>query len=306
MWLVPVLCLAVLAAAGAWVLDDPSRWIRAGGPLVSASPGETGESSEGDVSPNPNVADDTHAASPAAEASTTTTMCDSPATRPKGAATLPDVVARIEAGGAHAAVAYIDGDRVVRLGSLGITAAWSTSKVPLAFAVVQKGLQSAQAVNLKAALRSSDNTAAAALWHALGTDGTAAETVSSVLRQAGDTTTKVPSIQTYAPYSVFGQTMWSVEAQARFMEEAPCLVGAGVVLAEMAQVDSSQRWGIGRLPGAVFKGGWGPPKSGGYEARQLGWYQVDGGKTYVAMSVRASSFSAATNDLDMLSAGLRG
>jgi len=303
---VPVVCVALLAAAGAWELHDPARWRGIGSASVSTSTVEATMTDEADASSHPDVDADTHTASPAGKPITTAKACEGSAAPPAGASALPAVVARIEASGPRVAVAYINGDQVVSLGSLGVTAAWSTSKVPLAFAVVQEGLQSAQSTNLTAALRSSDNAAAAALWHALGTNAAAAEKVTAVLRQAGDSTTKVPSTQTYAPYSVFGQTLWSVEAQARFMKEAPCLVGAAAVLPEMAQVDPSQRWGMGLLTGAVFKGGWGPPKSGGYEARQLGWYEVGGAKAYVAMSVRASSFSAATNALDLLSAGLRG
>jgi hypothetical protein len=303
---VPVACVALLAAAGAWELHDPTRWRETGSASVSTPTVESTVTDEADGSRTPDVDAETHAASPAERSSANAEPCEGSAARPAGAAALPAVVARIEASGPLVAVAYINGEEVVSLGSLGVTAAWSTSKVPLAFAVVQAGLQAAQSANLKAALRSSDNASAAALWHALGTNAVAAQKVTVVLRQAGDTTTKVPSTATYAPYSVFGQTMWSVEAQARFMKEAPCLVGAAAVLSEMAQVDPSQRWGMGRLTGAVFKGGWGPPKSGGYEARQLGWYEVGGAKAYVAMSVRASSFSAATNALDLLIAGLRG
>ena len=130
--------------------------------------------------------------------------------------------------------------------------------------------------------------------------------MNGVLRQTGDLTTQVPNTQTYAPYSVFGQTLWPVESQVQFMKQAPCLVGANAVLPEMANVDPSQRWGLGRLPGAVFKGGWGPPMSGGYEARQLGWYEAEGKRVYVAMAARAPTFGAATNALDRLAAALRG
>ncbi len=230
--------------------------------------------------------------------------CEVPGVVPPGAAGLAAAVAAVEAGGTKVALAYVSPDGIVKLGSSGTTAAWSTSKVPLAVAVVRAGGAQSQASAIRNALRASDNDAAAQLWRFLGTDDQAAAKVTAVLRDAGDATTTVPNRQTYAPYSVFGQTMWPVEAQAAFVRRLPCLAGSSQVVAEMSQVVSSQRWGLGRLPGAVFKGGWGPGRSGGYEVRQLGWYDSSAGRVFVAVSVRAGSFDSGTAALDRLAAAL--
>ncbi len=270
-----------------------------------AGPGATGQG-RGDNTSTAVTTPTASSSRPGSAAATANPMgCGESATAPVGKDGLADAVMRVEESGVRVAVAYVaDGD-VVHLGTLGRTAAWSTSKVPLAIAVVQSGLGSEQASNLSAALRLSDNDAAAALWRALGSDATASQKVTAVLRQAGDTTTTVPLTQTYAPYSIVGQTTWSVDAQARFLLAATCLEGGVNVLSELSAVDASQRWGIGGLPGAVFKGGWGPPKGGGFEVRQLGWYESPGGRVYVALAAQASTFTVATNALDTLALAMQ-
>lgn len=195
---------------------------------------------------------------------------------------------------------------IVQAGGLANQAAWSTSKVPLSVAVVQSGQGDAYAGSISAALQVSDNAAAAALWQALGPDdATRAQAVTGVLRQAGDGATQVPSTQLYPPYSVFGQTQWSTAAQVGFMQQLPCLAGSGPAINAMSQISSAHAWGLGRLPGAVFKGGWGPEPSGGYLVRQLGWYTTDdGSRVMIALAVQAGSFEAGIGVLDAMAAQL--
>ncbi len=321
----------VLAVAGGtvWFVTRTSPVAAAGTPLTTpqSGPTPTTSTSAAEPSPTPTAVESSTAptstaptstapsTSPAPGPATASTPpkptssapaanCEVPGVVPPGATGLAAAVAAVEAGGTKVALAYVSPDGIVKLGSLGTTAAWSTSKVPLAVAVVRAGGAQSQASAIRNALRASDNDAAAQLWRFLGTDDQAAAKVTAVLRDAGDATTTVPNRQTYAPYSVFGQTMWPVEAQAAFMRRLPCLAGSSQAVAEMAQVVSSQRWGLGRLPGAVFKGGWGPGRSGGYEVRQLGWYDSSAGRVFVAVSVRAGSFDAGTAALDRLAAAL--
>lgn len=181
-------------------------------------------------------------------------------------------------------------------------AAWSTSKVPLALAVIQAGNQSKQLSNIQAALQLSDNSAAAALWTSLGTSNSErARAVTAILRKAGDNKTTVPTSQTYAPYSIFGQTKWSTSDQVAFAMKLPCMEGSGPVISAMGKVDQSQQWGMGRLPQATFKGGWGPTRQGGYLVRQFGWFtNTQGQRVAFAMAVQAGSFDGGITVLNAL------
>ena len=168
-------------------------------------------------------------------------------------------------GPAGLAVAPVGGaEQVVAAGSWQAGVAWSTIKIPLAVADPQALEMSTSAVTV------SDNQAAESLWATLGGGDEAASAVETVLAEGGDTVSDVPSVHTRAGYSVFGQTRWSLVDQARFMSTMPCLDGAGRVVDLMGQITPGQQWGIGRIPGARFKGGWGPGETGGYLVRQFG------------------------------------
>lgn len=197
-------------------------------------------------------------------------------------------------------------ERIETAGSAQAWTAWSTSKVPLAVAVSQAGKAGDLAGSLSAALRQSDNGAAEKLWQSLGTSNTArAQAVTQILRQAGDNSTTVPSTRERLAYTVFGQTQWSTASQVGFMMKLPCLAGAGPVVSNLGQVSSDQRWGMGRLPGATFKGGWGPGTKGGYLVRQLGWYRDSTGKRVpLAIAAQAGSFDGGISALNQLIAAL--
>jgi hypothetical protein len=65
-------------------------------------------------------------------------------------------------------------------------------------------------------------------------------------------------------YTAFGQTDWSLNNQAMFLAAAACDPRDRPVMDLMGQVTGDQRWGLGALPDAKIKGGWGPAPSGRY------------------------------------------
>ncbi|MCU9987628.1 hypothetical protein [Mobiluncus curtisii] len=210
--------------------------------------------------------------------------------------------------GATISVAWFDptSSKIETAGSAQAWVAWSTSKVPVSVAVSQAGKAGAMAGSMSAALRHSDNGAAEALWKSLGTnDAARAQATTQVLRQTGDNSTTVPSTRLRSGFTVFGQTPWTTASQVGFMMKLPCLAGSGPVVSNMGQVSGDQRWGMGRLPGATFKGGWGPGVSGGYLVRQMGWYQNSEGKRVpLAIAAQAGSFEGGIGVLNKLVAAV--
>ncbi|GAA1906938.1 hypothetical protein [Williamsia serinedens] len=172
------------------------------------------------------------------------------------------------------------------LPATGTDVAWSTIKVPLALAVARDG-DSAMSTSIEAALTQSDNSAAEELWSSLGPPSTAAGRVGEILRDGGDSTTVVQSQRLRPGFTAFGQTSWSLPAQARWMAALPCLADANAVLDPMKRVIPSQQWGLGIADGAALKGGWGPDPSGTYLVRQMGILATGRGSTAIAISARA-------------------
>lgn len=205
-------------------------------------------------------------------------------------------------GTAGIAVSPVGGGDVQTAGEWRTGVAWSTIKVPLAVAVARTDPQALE--NAGTAITLSDNQAAEQLWNALGGGTAAASAVGAVLVDGGDVTTQVPAVRARAEYSVFGQTRWALTDQARFGGRLPCVRSAGRVLELMGQVSPDQRWGLGRIPGARSKGGWGPGESGGYLVRQFGIVPGAGGDVAVAIAVDAPSFEAGTADLSTMADAL--
>jgi len=189
-------------------------------------------------------------------------------------------------------------------GDLQSEVAWSSIKVPLAIAALRA--DPSLEPQMVAAITVSDNDAAQALWDGLGGGVDAASAVMGVLREGGDATTAVPSERLREGYTVFGQTQWPLAEQARFGAGLPCIADSGAVLGEMGRVSVDQRWGLGRLDGARFKGGWGPSMDGGYLARQFGIVPAGGGEVAVAIMARAADFGSATQVLDGIAESVRG
>lgn len=210
--------------------------------------------------------------------------------------------------GVGVAVAPVGAPRTALAGGdLTSGVAWSTIKVPLALAALRASVGERDAV--ERALTVSDNASAEGLWTALGGGGQASASVESVLAEAGDSETRVPSERRRPGFSVFGQTEWSLESQAVFGAGLACLADGSAVLEPMTRVDPSQSWGLGRIPGAAYKGGWGPTMDGGgYLVRQFGVVPSPQGRFAIAIAVHGATFDdgAATlsQTADLVSAEL--
>ncbi len=152
-----------------------------------------------------------------------------------------------------------------------------------------------------AAITRSDNDSAEQVWESLGDPVTAAGKVQAVLSQAGDPTV-VQSQRIRPEYTAFGQTEWSLSNQVHFLSQAACDAANAPVLDLMGQIEADQRWGLGGIPGAQFKGGWGPDANGKYLVRQLGVIPAGNGKVAVAIAAAPASgaFGDGTHTLDTM------
>ena len=180
--------------------------------------------------------------------------------------------------------------------------AWSTIKVPLSLAS-ERALPGATTASLvHRAITVSDNAAAEALWARFGSGSAAAAATTDVLRRYGDTVTNTQAVQVRPPYSPFGQTNWSLVEQAGFASHLVCSGDGGRTVAAMASISADQRWGLGRIDGAVYKGGWGPTRSGAYLVRQFGVVPIAGRPWAIALAVVSTdgTFGSATRALDVL------
>ncbi|MGP9722776.1 hypothetical protein ACT3SZ_02015 [Corynebacterium sp. AOP40-9SA-29] len=212
-----------------------------------------------------------------------------------------------------AGVALLDDGALRTGGSLAdlADAAWSTSKVPVAIAALTNaggdGQNDLDGL-MRQAITVSDNDAAEALWASLGDEAAAAAATQDVLRQGGDTTTTVPAQKLRAEFSTFGQTTWTLGDQARFAAGLRCVAGSAPVLEAMGEVAAGQDYGLGRLDGARFKGGWGPGEDGSYLVRQFGLIPAQDG-TMVPVAVAATapdgSYASAQVVLDEVAESLR-
>jgi hypothetical protein len=182
--------------------------------------------------------------------------------------------------------------------------AWSTIKVPLALAVVRAGHGQQMGPDIDRALTASDNEAAARLWADLGSGHRAAKAVEVQLQRGRDRRTGVPPTVTVAGYSPFGQSTWRLTDQTRFTAALPCLAGSTSITQAMGRVADGQRWGLGGIDGARYKGGWGPTP-GGYVVRQLGIVTGAKGATAVTLQVRAGNHQEGIAVADELVEALR-
>jgi hypothetical protein len=201
------------------------------------------------------------------------------------------------------AVAPVGGSgEILTFGQWTSGAAWSTSKVPLVLAALHEQPAAGITAAMAASITQSDNNAAEQVWESLGEPQTAAQKVDLILRESGDET-RVQAERTRAGFSAFGQTIWSLADQAKFMAHTACDSRAKLVLELMGRVEVDQRWGVGGIPDAKIKGGWGPMESGGYLVRQVGLIPTtDGRMVAVALAAEPSSgsFSDGTQSLDAM------
>ena len=216
---------------------------------------------------------------PPAASSAPSSSTEPPAAPPSG--DVPAVLDRIVAEHGDVGIAVSDGTTAIEAGRTAPEAAWSTSKVPVLIAANRTGAADGQLVS--SAITYSDNEAAKAAWAALGEGTAAAQATQSVIAEAGDTATQVQSQVTRPEFTAFGQTMWGVGNQAKFMARVRCVEGAQPIVDAMGVADPAQAYGLRTLPGALMKGGWGPSPAGAYDVRQMGIVQLDGHDVAVAL-----------------------
>ena len=216
---------------------------------------------------------------PPAVSSAPSSSTESSAAAPSG--DIQAVLDRIVAEHGDVGIAVSDGTTTIEAGRTAPEAAWSTSKVPVLIAASRTGAADSQLVS--SAITYSDNEAAKAAWAGLGEGTAAAQAAQSVIAEAGDTATQVQSQVTRPEFTAFGQTMWSVGNQAKFMAGVRCVEGAQPIIDAMGVADPAQAYGLRTLPGTLMKGGWGPSLAGGYDVRQMGIVQLGGHDVAVAL-----------------------
>jgi hypothetical protein len=198
------------------------------------------------------------------------------------------------------------GPAPVTAGEWSTGVAWSTIKVPLAIAGLRATDPPEATEAMRAAITLSDNDAAESIWQGLGDPATAAKKVEAVLAESGAPAT-VESQKVRPEFTAFGQTTWSLNDQATFLSSAACDPRNQPVIDLMAQIAPDQRWGLGQIPGAEFKGGWGPSPDGNYLVRQFGVIPVNDGLAVVAVAVEPNSgaFGDGTEELSRITAWLQ-
>lgn len=183
-----------------------------------------------------------------------------------------------------------DGPPPVAAGKWSVGPAWSTIKVPLVIAALRATDPPTVSDAMRAAITHSDNAAAESIWQNLGDPRTAAQKVQEVLAAAGDPTV-VESEKVRTEFTAFGQTQWSLADQAVFLSSAVCDANNEPVVALMSEIEPSQSWGLGSIPGSEYKGGWGPSETGVYLVRQMGVIPTPGGSAVVTVAAEPDSGS---------------
>lgn len=192
----------------------------------------------------------------------------------------------------------------IQSGDPNVGPAWSTIKVPLVIAAMRKANSTEVTPDMRAAITQSDNAAADRVWATLGTPQEASAAVEKVLSDTGFAA-EVPATRPRPEFSAFGQTMWTLNAQLGFLSAARCDPANAPAFDLMGEISGGQRWGLGQLPGAQFKGGWGPDPGGAYLVRQMG--VVNDGRTVVAVAVKpgSGSFDDGTATLNQIGTWLQ-
>lgn len=161
--------------------------------------------------------------------------------------------------------------------------AFSTMKVPLAIAALRQS--QAFYPDAEAAVTRSDNAAAYRMFAQVPS-----QAYGSVIAEAGSRTTNSAAYQM--------STMWTTSDQAAFAAGLRCVRGHEPVLEMMGRIVDYQRWGLGRVPGARFKGGWNYYQNG-HLARQFGL--IPGPNGDVAVAITAYSPNGHEGSYAMLS-----
>ncbi|MFC8933412.1 hypothetical protein ACFT1A_15160 [Rhodococcus sp. NPDC057135] len=199
-----------------------------------------------------------------------------------------DALSNTLGGAVGIALVPVGGGQSLVAGEWHSGAAWSTIKVPLSIAALHE-TDNTQLAAVERAVTTSDNESAEELWRDLGDPATAAAKVESVLEASGDASTAVESRTLRPEFSSFGQTQWSLAVQAQFAATLPCRSDAAEVFELMGSISPDQQWGLGVIPAARFKGGWGPDTDGGYLVRQFGIINSGTGQLAVAIAAKPDS-----------------
>ena len=149
--------------------------------------------------------------------------------------------------------------------------AFSTMKVPVAIGALRKS--PAAYPDAEVAVTRSDNPAA----HRMFGQVSGAE-LDGIIAEAGSRTTNSAGYQM--------GTLWTTSDQAAFASGLRCVKGHEPVLDMMGRVVDYQRWGVGRIPGARFKGGWNYYENG-HLARQFGLIPGPNGDIAVAITAHS-------------------
>jgi serine/threonine protein kinase len=194
------------------------------------------------------------------------------------------------------------GQSPIALGDWRNGPAWSTIHIPMVMAALRESPSTGVTDAMRAAITRSDDAAAEAIWQSLGTPDVAKLKVETVLADAGAPTI-VQSQKVRPEFSAFGQTIWSLTDQVRFLSWAKCTAVTGPIFDLMGQVEGDQRWGLGGIENTQINGGWGPSLDGKYVVRQIGVIPTPGGLTAVAMAAEptSGSFGDGTQVLTKLS-----
>lgn len=199
---------------------------------------------------------------------------------------------------AQVGIATLGGGGPVHAGELDNRAAWSTLKVPIAAAAWEKVQHDSGAdqpdpaiaaevqQNINAAIENSDNDAALDLWYFLGDDSDqlAAERLSAYLTRGGDSTQVPEEFQT-GVFEGFGDTLWRATDQVRFLSNFQCEPGSQPVLEAMGRINPEHMVGLGTVPGALFKGGWGLGYDDQYVYRQMGLVPAGPGGAMIPVAI---------------------
>lgn len=177
-----------------------------------------------------------------------------------------------------------DGEDEFTLGSIRSLPAWSTVKVPIAFAAEEHCEYNADYVSdlIESSIEISDNAATDTLWFCLEAAGGAQELVHEEMGGRVDI--------------AWGRTPWPFAAQARYAYTLSQRkdVKTSQVIKHMRNIADEQAWGLGELD-IPMKGGWGDVDAdGSWQSRQMGFGEI-GGQMY-GISVGAVSEAGSFDD----------
>lgn len=180
--------------------------------------------------------------------------------------------------GGEIGIAVFDAQGVVSTGAQRKPLAWSTIKVPIALAAERVGKPDQYLIDK--GLKESDNATPWVLWTQIraANGGSERKTRLAVSRVTAKSDARPYFPRTPEGYPTpYGYARWGIEEQARFAATLPCTHKGERVYKAMGDVVDWQSYGLGRIDGMHFKGGWGRHEDGTYTQRQMGVLNVGDG-----------------------------